>query len=300
MQTDTLRATVLPALGGKIASLQWRPSGVELLQQPLAPYAPRTLTMGFAESDASGIDECLPSVAECEVYSPGRTVRIPDHGDFWRLAWEYEQEGNTVRMAATGVSLPLRFERVLRLEGATLEIAYRVTNVDDEPVEYGWSAHPLFVVERGDRVSLPESVAEVQVEGSARLGAKGTKHAWPRTRTAQGEAIDLSVAGGIVDGIGDKLFTASPAEGWAALERVRAGLRIEVQFDAERSPWLGLWLCYGGWPEGKANRQQCVALEPCTAPVDSLAEAIAVGQGRRLEPGKSDEWPMRVRVAPLS
>jgi hypothetical protein len=34
--------------------------------------------------------------------------------------------------------------------------------------------------------------------------------------------------------------------------------------------------------------------------VDSLAEAIAVGQGRRLEPGKSDEWPMRVRVAPLS
>lgn len=300
MQTDTLRATVLPALGGKIASLLWRSSGVELLQQPLAPYAPRTLTMGFNESDASGIDECLPSVAECEVYAKGRTVRIPDHGDFWRLPWEYQQEGNTVRMAATGVSLRLRFERTLRLEGGTLEIVYRVTNVGEEPVEYGWSAHPLFAVERGDRVSLPGSVTEVQVEGSGRLGPKGTIHAWPRTRTAQGEAIDLSVTGGIDDGIGDKLFTMSPAEGWAALERVRAGLRVEVQFDAERSPWLGLWLCYGGWPEGKASRQQCVALEPCTAPVDSLAEAMAVGQGRRLEPGKSDEWPMRVRVAPLS
>ena len=54
LKTDTLSATVLPALGGKIASLQR--NGIELLQQPLRPYAARTLTMGFEESDASGLD----------------------------------------------------------------------------------------------------------------------------------------------------------------------------------------------------------------------------------------------------
>src|ERR1700744_4238626 len=146
MQTDTLRVAVLPGLGGKIASLRWLPGGLELLQQPLAPYAPRTMSMGFDESDASGFDECLPTVAACEVRLDGRRGQVPDHGDFWRLGWGYEQNGNEIRLTATGASLPLRFERVLKLEGSALQISYRVTNLAPEAVEYGWAAHPLFAV----------------------------------------------------------------------------------------------------------------------------------------------------------
>jgi hypothetical protein len=137
MQTDTLRATVLPALGGKIASLVWLRGNVELLQAPLAPYAARTLTMPFDEGDASGFDECLPSVAACAVAAQGATVQVPDHGDFWRLGWEATQEGNSIRMAATGVSLPLRFERLVTLEGNALGLSYRVTNVGQEPAPGG-------------------------------------------------------------------------------------------------------------------------------------------------------------------
>jgi galactose mutarotase-like enzyme len=300
MQTDTLRAAVLPALGGKVASLRWLPGEMELLQAPLAPYAPRTLTMAFDEGDASGIDECLPSVAACTVETAQGSAQVPDHGDFWRLAWEAAQEGNTIRMSAMGFSLPLRFERTLRLEKDTLGIDYRVTNVGKEPVPWAWAAHPLFAVDRGDRVALPPSVDRVEVEGSGgqRLGARHSSHAWPWTSNNRGEVVDLSLAGGIEDGFGDKLFAQAPAEGWAAVERVQHGLRIEVQFEPEQTPWLGLWLCYGGWPEGHAHRQQCVAIEPCTAPVDSLAEAMARGQSRRLEPGESDQWLMRIRVQP--
>jgi galactose mutarotase-like enzyme len=54
---------ILPKLGGKIASI--RIKGRELLQAPLAPYGPRTQTMPFDAGDASGWDECLPSVATC-------------------------------------------------------------------------------------------------------------------------------------------------------------------------------------------------------------------------------------------
>jgi galactose mutarotase-like enzyme len=301
MQTDTLRATIIPALGGKIASLRWLPGEVELLQAPLAPYAARTMTMAFDEGDASGIDECLPSVAACAVAGPGGTVQVPDHGDFWRLEWAAEQDGNTIRMEATGASLPLRLERVMRLEGATLDLSYRVTNLGKAPVHYAWSAHPLFAADRGDRIVLPPSVTEVQVEGSAgRLGSKGSRHAWPATANGPKAPIDLSVAGGAEDGVGDKLFAKAPQEGWAAVERRKHGLRVEVQFDPARTSWLGLWLCYGGWPEGGRNRQQCVAIEPCTAAVDSLAEAIGAGDARRLEPGKSDEWPMRIQVRSVS
>jgi galactose mutarotase-like enzyme len=302
MQTDTLRVAVMPALGGKIASLRWLPGDVELLQAPLIPYAARTMTMAFDEGDASGIDECLPSVAACTVVtSSGGLVQVPDHGDFWRLDWEATQQGNEIQMVAMGVSLPLRFERRLRLEGDALSFSYRVVNAGREPVAYAWSAHPLFAVDRGDRIALPSSVTEVRVEGSAgRLGAKHRQHAWPHTANGQSGKIDLSMAGGIEDGAGDKLYTESPAEGWAAIERAQHGVRVVVEFDPERSPWLGIWLCYGGWPDGKPNRQQCVAIEPCTAPMDSLAEAMATGRAHTLQPGESDEWPMRIRVCRVS
>jgi galactose mutarotase-like enzyme len=300
MQTDTLRVEVMPAMGGKIASLRWLPGDVELLQAPLAPYAPRTMEMGFEESDASGWDECLPSVAACMVKTEPGVVSVPDHGDFWRLEWECEQAGNEMRMAATGVSLPLRLERTLKLSGNALEVEYRVENAGRAAVEYAWSAHPLFAVEAGDRIVLPASVKQVRVEGSKRLGRKGAVHGWPRCCTASesggGASVDLSVAGDIQDGVGDKVFAEAPPEGWAAIERRRQGVRVEMSFDAHRTPWLGLWLCYGGWPEGKANRQQCVAIEPCTAPVDSLAEAQKHGWARRLDVGESAAWPLEVRV----
>lgn len=310
MKSDTLRVLVLPAVGGKIASLCWQPANLELLQAPLRPYGPRNLAMGFEESDASGFDECLPSVSACAVKTPhGTTVPVPDHGDFWRLPWECTEADGVVRMSAQGVSLPLYFERTLQLvsegkggQSEMLAIEYRVTNTGDDAVDYAWSAHPLFAVEPGDRIVLPASVQQVQVEGSAaqRLGDKGAVHTWPHTKSSDGSAVDLSVAGGAGDGVGDKLFAAAPREGWAAIERVRQGVRIEVSWAPQRTSWMGLWLCYGGWPEGQAQRQQCVAIEPCTAPADSLAEAAAGGWAKKLAPGASDAWWMKIRVAALS
>ncbi|MGC2213898.1 MAG: hypothetical protein WA602_11900, partial [Silvibacterium sp.] len=82
LKTDTLEVEMLPALGGKVSSL--RRNGVELLQAPLRPYALRTAAMGFEASDASGFDECLPSVSECVIAGPSGEIGIPDHGEFWR------------------------------------------------------------------------------------------------------------------------------------------------------------------------------------------------------------------------
>jgi galactose mutarotase-like enzyme len=296
-----LTVEVLPELGGKVSSL--RRDGIELLQAPLRGYAPRTREMGFQESDGSGFDECLPSVAECEVPGPAGKVRIPDHGEFWRLPCEVERQGEReIRLSATGQALPLRLERTLTLDGERLRIDYRLENVSEAEVPYVWSAHPLFSVEEGDAIVLPESVREVAVEGSAhgRLGAKGGRLSWPVAEARDGGRVDLSRAGDIGDDTGDKLYAAVPGEGWAAIERRRAGLRVQVGFDAELTPHLGLWLCYGGWPEGQANRQQCVALEPCTAAGDSLAEALEMGWARTLAPGQSAFWWMTIAVSEIS
>jgi galactose mutarotase-like enzyme len=301
LKADTLTATILPELGGKVASLQR--NNIELLQQPLRPYAPRTLTMGFEESDASGFDECLPSVAACRVRTSFGEVEIPDHGEFWRVPCVVEEIApDGVRLTATGSVLPLRFERRLQLDADSLRIDYTLENAGEEAVPYAWSAHPLFSVDPGDLIKLPASVTQVTVEGSARnrLGTAGTKHNWPIATLSDGSTTSLNMTEDSNSQIGDKLFTKAPSEGWCILERRRAGLQLRIDFDPALTPYLGLWLCYGGWPEGQSERQNCVAIEPCTAPIDSLEAALNNGSARTLAPGESVSWWVKISTSVVS
>src|ERR1035438_7014771 len=100
IQSGDCLVTFLPRLGGKIASI--RVGDHELLQAPLAPYGPRTRTMRFEEGDASGWDECLPSVADCTVETAAGPASVPDHGDLWRVEWR--------QIAASATSASFRGE----------------------------------------------------------------------------------------------------------------------------------------------------------------------------------------------
>ncbi len=297
IKAGTCFLTLLPQLGGKISSL--RVNDCELLQAPLAPLAPRTHTMPFDASDASGWDECLPSVAACTVSTPAGPAEIPDHGDLWRVAWE-PVSASTLR--ATCFSLPLTLERAILLDetanGWQLRLSYKLTNIGRQPTPWSWAAHPLFAVDPGDSVVLPGSITSLRVEGSAgnRLGNAGDSIAWPHATLAHGTSADLSIVQSPRSGIGDKLFAGPLArnENWCELHRPRAGLRWRISFNPAITPYLGLWLCYGGWPDRPGPRQNCVALEPATAPVDSLAQTGP--WSRTLEAGQSTSWSMSLDI----
>jgi galactose mutarotase-like enzyme len=320
IQAGACSLTVLPHLGGKIASI--RIEDQELLQAPINPLANRTQTMSFDAGDASGWDECLPSVAACAVPTAEGTAHVPDHGDLWRVAWERQGTGNReqgsgawnhangrnpapITLCGTCFSLPLELNRTLTLSeqrnGWRLDLDYKLTNTGTFPVPWAWAAHPLFVVEPGDRVVLPPSIQTLSVQGSGggRLGKKDDTIGWPVATLADGGSTDLSVAQSPESGIGDKLFAGplAESENWCALERPSARLRIRVTLDPSATLYLGLWICYGGWPDRPGPKQTCVAIEPATAPVDSLAETGP--WSRLLEPGAYAEWTMRVDFEPL-
>ncbi|MGA9671477.1 MAG: hypothetical protein WBQ94_19865 [Terracidiphilus sp.] len=316
IQAGECSLTILPHLGGKIASI--KVGNLELLQQPLADYAPRTRSMSFDSSDASGWDECLPSVAACEVETAGGTTSIPDrssipdHGDLWRVPWSVipparddtpseDAAGGSVTLRGECFSLPLTLERKVTLSGSrewVLRADYLITNTGNKPVPWSWAAHPLFAAEEGDRIVLPNSIHTLRLEGSAgeRLGKGGDSMSWPTAQLADGDTTDLSYAQGPGSGIGDKLFAGplTAKENFCALERRKAGLTISVEFDATATPYLGMWICYGGWPQRPGPKQVCVALEPATAPVDSLA--VTGPWSRTLAPGASFSWSMTVHI----
>src|SRR5271157_4441096 len=138
IRAGSCAVTILPHLGGKIASI--RVKDRELLQAPLAPVGPRTRSMSFDSGDASGWDECLPSVAGCTVETAAGLAEIPDHGDLWRVEWKSRDQGTGIRdQAGASVtligecfSLPLVLERTVELtetkSGWKLSLHYRVTN----------------------------------------------------------------------------------------------------------------------------------------------------------------------------
>ena len=307
------KVTVLPKVGGKIASI--RIGERELLQTPLAPIAPRTQTLGFDEGDASGWDECLPSVAACSVETEAGIAEVPDHGDLWRVEWEVQGIGNReqgtkadcgsdapVTMTGKCFSLPLEMKRGIALSetvrGWRLELSYTLVNHGKHPAPWSWAAHPLFAAEEGDRIVLPKSITKIRLEGSrgGRLGKGGDTVAWPFATLTKGGSADLSVVGAPDSGIGDKLFAGplSASENWCVLERPSASVRIRVSFDVKATPYLGLWICYGGWPERQGPKQVCVAMEPATAPVDSLA--VTGPWSRTLAPGEWFSWSMEVEI----
>lgn len=298
IQSGNAFITIVPQMGGKISSI--RVMGRELLQAPLAPLGPRTRTMGFEQGDAGGWDECLPSVAPCSVETIAGRADIPDHGDVWRVAWSQLSANGSLVLRAECFSLPLVLERTIQLredeEKWHLGLDYKLTNTGDFSVPWSWSAHPLFATEAGDQILLPASITKMRLEGSGggRLGVAGNTVNWPIATLVDGSRTDLGLVQAPESHIGDKVFAGplSDNENWCAIYRPKAGVRIKMNFDPLATPYLGLWICHGGWPDGPGPKQMCVALEPATAPVDSLA--VTGPWSRVLAPGECFSWTISV------
>jgi len=86
-------------------------------------------------------------------------------------------------------------------------------------------------------------------------------------------------------------------EGLCGISRGASAQVLEVSFDTDRLPFLGLWLCYGGWPsEGKEPRQYAVALEPTTSPCNNLANAQRTNTAISLKASGTYDWEILFTV----
>ena len=277
---------VAPAAGGKFVSLRSKRTGTEWLLPPLRPYEEASAEAGFELWDGGGFDECLPRVAP--------TATAPDHGEVWRHAWDEEPAADAVLLRTTALDGAIAFARRAYLDGASLVLEYSVENRGDTPQSLLYCAHPLLQVKRYDRILLPAKVRSVMIEGSAGdgVGRRGDRVAWPGPKAGE----ELNIVGPPDGQQADKLFAGPLADGWCALLRPSIDEGVEITFDANVLPWLGLWICRAAWPESGTAKQYTVALEPTNAPADSLADAERAGTAWRLAPGERREWTLRFRL----
>ncbi len=301
LENDFASMIVIPQIGGKVVSLQSRVTGREFLwQDDTRPYRQPRYGDAFGNYDASGFDECFPSIGECSYPGfPWQGVSVPDHGELWCIPWHYEVSDSTVYLHAYGIRFPYHFEKWITLspDAGQYTITYRVTNLSPFQFEYLWSAHPLFAAQEGMRVLLP---GEPEVRFTFALGnrIRGDflqPYRWPWLCAPSGEPVDYSLVGSPSLAANDKVYANSPGDGWCALHYAETGDFVAVGFMPERIPFVGICINHGGWPfEGAKGFW--IALEPCVGCPDGLDEAVVRHEHATLPAYGNAEWSLTLCV----
>ena len=299
LASERLAIVVLPDFGGRVASLVDRAIGREWLVQGRPPS--RDVTDDGADYDADvawGWDECLPTVAPCpDPGAPHRRLR--DHGDVWGRPLRASPDGPGLRLAldvgdGAGDRPSYAFRRSVRVDGTTVRVDYDLENRGTAVLPVLWSMHPLAALEPGCRLHAPgitELVATFTDGGGlAGLVPRGgsVRIAWPAAVLPSGATYDLASVPGPGAAEAIKLYAGPLTTGTAALS-APDGAWLGCRWDAATAPFLGIWISNGGWPSPPAGVVQH-ALEPTTAPADSLASATDQDCALLVMPGERRTW----------
>ncbi len=295
---DDLVVAVLPELGAKIETLRLASSNRNALlaPPPQRPVSKAHYGASFENYDTSGFDECFPTVAPSFAPdAPG--VLLPDHGELWSAEWKCEKEGDELIVEAHGKRLPYLFRRRMKVQRNKLRLDYELVSKNANRMSVLWSAHPLLAVSSGSRIFLPAEVKSVFVDSSThdRLGAHGERCAWP-VEDKTGARRRLDTLPPPEAGTADKLFTDRLTEGVCAFHDEASNESVTIRFCPNRTPYLGIWICAGGWPSTSAKKHYTVALEPCSGRPDTLAEAAQRGECWQLEAGATERWWLEMEL----
>ena len=195
-------------------------------------------------------------------------------------------------------SLPLRFTKKAQLLDSTVRLDYEATNLSPSVVKFLWAAHPLLRVEPGAEIILPTEVKEVEVAWSKdhRLGRSGDRCSWPNRPESSGGIRELNRVGFFSAGTAEKLFTPRVSQGFCAMFLPGRDESIAFHFDPRDVPYIGVWVCQGGWPIDRAAKDFTVALEPCSGRPDSLDEAIRRKECVELAGYSTMRWWMEIEL----
>jgi galactose mutarotase-like enzyme len=302
LRAGSTKAVIVPALGGKIVSLEFEGRewlwGGELAGRSApvdgAPYDERV--------DGGGYDELFPTIAPCTL--PSHITRygglsLPDHGELWSqpatFSLETRPEGMFAATGWQGRRMPYRFVRgVFVSNSGSVEMHYAVSNDGDARLPFVWSAQAVLPLTRSTRLVLPEgSRARVWSQEGVELGGPGAYLRWPRA-VIGGKLVDLTRPEEVARAYACRIYF-DPGAGRAAVES--DGARLEVSFDSERVRHVALSISKPGWSAfGKRRSARTIALAPSIGSPDSLSEALGGWRDAAwLEPGETREWRLTWR-----
>jgi len=292
LENEHLQLVFIPQLGSKMISMTNKHTGREWLDRPEG-RAFQTPDYGslWGDWDRCGWDELFPSISPC-VYpeAPWSGIQVPDHGELWPLPWQVEHVDDcTLLFTVHGVRWPYQLQKQVCLQGNQIHLAYKLSNLCPYPLQYLWAPHPLVAASSTMKVKFPASVQKVIISGASEgwLGQRGGELDWPSAYSSE-RVNQLDQMPPPEAGLYYKLYaTEAVPEGWCAIEDLETGESFTFTYDADRLPYLGLWVNAKGW-----GGEYHLALEPSSGHLDDLAEARQRGASATIAPFSEQQWTL--------
>ncbi|GIO96123.1 hypothetical protein J14TS5_12090 [Paenibacillus lautus] len=292
-RTEVMEMVVVPELGSRVISLSNRMTGREWLVQPAGVLETNGYASSFGSRDGSGWDEMFPTINVCRYPAyPWEGTELPDHGEVWSIPWEAHSEEEQLHCSVQGIRIPYQLRKTYSFPREdTLRIDYAVHNSSPFPFSFLWAAHPLFQIDEGIEIIVPDELTEIIVSYSAngRLGEPGGIRTWPQP-WEESPHIRLNRTDSRFAATAEKFYFAGELpEGTASIYDPVAGEGLRMMFPMEKVPYLAIWANYGGY-----QGQYHLALEPATGLLDDLSYAMGRQAAAEVPAGGTYTWYLEI------
>jgi hypothetical protein len=332
LENDLLRVVVVPECGSKIASMFFKPLGLELLWQNPAPSFRRSAYADdFELGDISAFDEMFPTISRCyyERY-PWAGTEVPDHGEVWSIPWDVGGEiaGETdsgsagsgspgsgssgsgspgsggkkagvplksgaIDLSVRGIQFPYKLMKRVSVDDGRLRVDYTASNLSGFELDFIWAAHPLFNTAEGMELIVPPGMDRViNAVPGPRLGGYGRVLEFPISWREDGTELNLGEVPP-KNGTGYQKY-------WFHRRATEGWCMLH---DREKSLTVGL-----AWPvekvpylgiwlnEGGWEGQYNIAPEPATGAMDRIDFSRMWGMNSVLRGRQTLSWHLCVSV----
>ena len=288
LENSNIRVAVIPESGGKMQSLYDITENYEhLYQSPGSKFIRPIYGAKFEECEFSGFDDMFPNVLSCTYPDfPWKGIEMPDHGEVWTQAFEYEIKDKSVALSCRGIRFPYTFFKEISINERTVSIDYLITNHSDYSFKYIWAAHPLKNIDNNSEILLPSEVKEIMYT----FGGLNEPSVFGDIADLNDESSNTLMSSGLNKCKKYYVLGRAPL-GECALYNNTTYRYMKFSYPKEKVPYLGVWINNDGY-----YKQRNVALEPCTAAPDAIDMADTYGWVSIIEPLGSVNWRLSIEI----
>jgi len=251
LENDWVMVDILPELGGKIYSLIHKASGRNLLwHNPRLSPAKAAFSASFDDHWCGGWDELLPN--DLPRSAPGGDL-LPDHGEFWAQAAEWQvlqssPQSGELRLSLTGRVLPTRFEKTIILTASDpfVRIRFAFSNSGADAFPFLWNIHPAMVVGPDTWLDVPAGNG-ITEDWRGEQFQVNTSFQWPHAIGCTGGEIDLRRVQPPTANTADMHYLTDVHDGWYAVTDQASQVGFALRFPHQVFPHIWLFRTFGGW-----------------------------------------------------